>query len=333
VLLVAALGGTAAATPPGENGRIAFTRYTDATRSEGAIFTIGSDGRSERRVTSPPRGFVDQHPDWSPDGARIVFERCLGTRRSPCRVATVRADGGDLRLLTRSCRRPTTRACAEIRGPAFSPDGRRIVFEALWGTDLAKPYGECPVLCGNDQLEHADLLIMDNDGTNVRRIAGLGGWRGDFDRPQFSPDGKRLVVERRNSWRSKPKGGSALFVLNIDGSGLRQITPWKLAAGDGPDWSPDGTRVLFRAPRTGEFRGSNLYTVRPDGTGLRQVTRVGAAVEILSASYAPDGKWIVFARTGLGGLPDLFVVRPDGSGLQQLTRTRAWESAPDWGPR
>jgi Tol biopolymer transport system component len=189
----------------------------------------------------------------------------------------------------------------------------------------------CP--CVDNQYEHVELVLMDADGTNVQKIFGLDGWRGSLNRPQVSPDGRRLIVERRNSWLSRPRGGSALFVLNLDGSGVRQITPWSVAAGDGPDWSPDGRRIVFRAPRLGAFAGSNLYTVRADGKDLRQLTRFPKSVEVLSSSYAPDGKWIVFSRSGRGGLPDLFLIRPDGGGLRQLTRTPKWESAPDWQSR
>lgn len=159
-----------------------------------------------------------------------------------------------------------------------------------------------------------------------------GGWRAELRGPQFSPDGRRLVFERSNSWLARPRGGSALFVVNIDGTGLRQITPWRLGAGDGADWSPDGRRVVFRAPRF-EFAGSDLYTIGADGQGLRRLTRFAPSMEVLSSSYSPDGRSVVFSRTGHGGLPDLFTIRADGTGLRQLTRTTTWDSAPDWGPR
>jgi Tol biopolymer transport system component len=77
---------------------------------------------------------------------------------------------------------------------------------------------------------------------------------------------------------------------------------------------------------------SNIYTVRPDGTGLTQLTRFAGDVEVLSSSYSPDGKWIVFSRTGQGGLPDLYVMQADGSNVRPLTRTAKWDSAPDWVP-
>ena len=61
---VASTTAAALATPPGSNGPIAFTRYTDSSRTSGAIFAVQPDGKRERRVTRPPRGSVDFQPDW-----------------------------------------------------------------------------------------------------------------------------------------------------------------------------------------------------------------------------------------------------------------------------
>ena len=107
--------------------------------------------------------------------------------------------------------------------------------------------------------------------------------------PQWSPDGRRIVFRRIDPYRARK--GYALFVVNIDGSGERQLTPWALRAGDHPDWSPDGRPILFRAnvegPRT---ISSNLYTIRPDGSGLTQLTHArGGTVQHLSAGFSPDG--------------------------------------------
>jgi TolB protein len=331
LLLAAALTSTVAATPPGKNGLIAFARYEDESRTAGAIFATDSDGRMTRRVTRPPLGAADQHPDWSWNGSRMTFERCTGlfSIRARCAVGVAAARGTDVRIVKPRCGRPErTVLCPIVRGPAFTRQGK-IVVGLGWGDLRFQPSNvTCP--CVDNQYEHFELVLMDADGTNIRKIFGLDGWRGSLNRPQVSPDGRRLVVERRNSWVSRPKGGSALFVLNLDGSGVRQITPWSVAGGDGPDWSPDGKRIVFRAPRLISFTGSNLYTVRADGTDLRQLTHFPKSTEVLSSSYSPDGDWIVFSRSGRGGLPDLFLIRPDGSGLRQLTRTPKWESNPDW---
>lgn len=313
----------APATAPDVNGRIAFTRYTDSSRTSGSIYTISLDGTGERRVTRPPRGVVDFQPDWSPDGSRIVFER--QSPGKPNETWTVRADGSDLRRVDPGCPPgiPETQICEE-NAPAWSPDGRRIA--------IARAYGKERLIRGERWIDVGAITVMDVDGTNVRQLTQLRRPTSTEDfQPVWSHDGRRIAFVRENS-TARPFDGRAVYVMTADGSGVRRVTPWQLHAGDHPDWSPDGTRILFRGP-THAFIGSNLYTVRPDGSGLKQLTRFGGAVEVLSASYAPDGRWIVFSRSGVDNYPDLFAIRPDGTGMRQITRTAVWESAPDWGPR
>jgi TolB protein len=329
-----AVTSNATGTPPARNGEIAFARYDDESRTAGAVFATTANTGTTRRITSPPPGAADQHPDWSWSASRLTFERCvrLFSPQEQCAIGVTGASGNDVRLVKPRCGLPArTQLCPVVRGPAFSRQGKIVVGLAWGGRRFQPPDVECP--CVDNQYENFELVLMNVDGSKIERIFALDGWRGSLNRPQVSPDGRRLVVERRNSWLSRPRGGSALFVLNLDGSGVRRITPWNLAGGDGPDWSPDGRRIVFRAPRLESFAGSNLYTVRADGTDLRQLTHFPRSVEVLSSSYSPDGEWIVFSRSGRGGLPDLFLIRPDGTGLRQLTRTPRWESNPDWGSR
>jgi Tol biopolymer transport system component len=121
-------------------------------------------------------------------------------------------------------------------------------------------------------------------------------------------------------------------VVRTDGSHLRRITPWALHAGDHPDWSPDGGRILFRSNVDQDFLNSQLYTVRPDGSRMRQITHVSADTMLLSSSFSPDGTGITYAQTGDNDQPDIFTARADGTDVRQVTHTPRWESAPDWGP-
>jgi Tol biopolymer transport system component len=124
----------------------------------------------------------------------------------------------------------------------------------------------------------------------------------------------------------------AVFTVNVDGTGLFQLTPWALNAAGDPEWSPDGKWIVFTAPSPG-----NIYKVRPDGTGLTNLTMEKAGgYRYLSSSFSADGKLIVSARTpgvGLNGHADLVVMRADGSKIRPITKTPLWESSVDWGPR
>ena len=315
----------AQATFPDKNGRIAFRGFLNEDRSTGAVFTINPDGSGKRQVTFPEEGFVDRNPDISPDGRRIAFER-----EGPDydEVFVVDVDGSDLTWLTRH---GPADFCFELSGtcsgsPAWTPDGRHIVFKSARG----------PVVDGYVELQA--LFIMRADGTHVRQLTQLATPRlGEDSDPQVSPDGRRIVFERRNVRTAQPEGGVALWILNLRTGRERRITPYALSAGDTPDWSPDGKRILFHNNQAQESNVSaNLYTVRPNGRGLKQLTfEEGGAVNYLGSSYSPDGRFIVVGRRpATGGVnADIFIMRADGSGIRPLTQTVLYDSYPDWGPR
>jgi Tol biopolymer transport system component len=323
ILLAAAVGSTlavsAAATPPGANGRIAFSRVVGESSS---LYVVDANGQNERRITRVKAPVRDTQPDWSADGSRIVFERDTGQNLE---TWTVRPDGSGLRRIDPGCPEGVTKdEICEQNSPAVSPDGRKVAY--------ANPHGDLKQIGGEEWIEVGAIAVMNADGSGMRQLTQLSTPTSSEDlHPFWSPNGKRIGFVRLNS-TARPQGKQAIFVMNADGTGVRRVTPWSLGAGDHPDWSPDGRWILFRAHEQDGFAGADLYRVHPDGTGLRQLTSFAPEVEVLSASFAPDGSSIVFSRTGKGGLPDLFVMRSDGKEIRQLTKTARWDSAPDWGP-
>jgi Tol biopolymer transport system component len=316
---VGALAVVANATAPGKDGRIAFNRYRyrdDVLWSE--IFVANSDGSGERKITDAPKGYQDSYPDWSRDGSRIVFVRCA-PNEGRCAIWSVKADGTGQRRLSPPCPRgaPPSPQCVDDSGPAYSPDGRRIAFSRF------SSQGSSVVMIGDLQLKHLRRVAIGTD-------------------PTWSPNGKQLAFARFNDPGTgrKPVDGRAIFVVNADGTHLRRLTAWRLKAGDRSDWSPDGTRILFRTMPNGEgdYGKGNIYTIRPDGSGLRQLTHFPASVRVLqTGSYSPDGASILFMTTagatrGLGLLPDVFVMTADGTDIRPVTRSRNWDGSPDWGP-
>jgi Tol biopolymer transport system component len=337
VVIAAILGvavGSATATAPGKSGRIAFRRYLDVQKTTSAIFSANPDGKRVRQVTRPGAGVDDRRPDWSPRGAKIAFERKVpcpaggakdGLTNTCDSVYTIKETGKGLKRLV-SCRFKVRDAtgtpdsdCVGVDDPAWSPNGAQIAFQY----NLAdKTYsGSLNVSAG--------IWIVNANGTGLHQVTQRApGTSWDFG-AGWSPDGRRLAFVRADLQRE----ADAIFTVNVDGSGLTQVTPWELNGGDRVDWSPDGRWILFRVD--GSDGASNLYTVHPDGTGLTNLTKQGAGgYHYLSASFSPSGTKIVTARTpGAGSerAADVVVMKSNGSKVGSVTKTRLWESAADWG--
>ena len=101
--------------------------------------------------------------------------------------------------------------------------------------------------------------------------------------------------------------GEALRVVSVRGGRSDQITPYAIAAGDSPDWSPGGRWLIFRTDADQEGGPSRLFMVHPDGSGLKDFETPGDTV--LSSSFSPDGDWIVLASPSRGGAFDLYVMK------------------------
>jgi len=198
-------------------------------------------------------------------------------------------------------------------GGAFSADGGRIAYVTTDRADSSR--STIAVM----DLATRDVTTLDSTRSSSAvtqcDAAGTAGLNGS---PEWSPDGSRLIFAR-TFFGTIDDGGcrkGALFVINADGTDLRQLTPSEMLA-FGPHWSPDGTTVLFsgdeRRPSAALW-ATDLYTIRPDGDDMRRLTSDGGS---LSPHWTSDGR-IVFLRLVTGGFDEVRLVEPDGSGEMQV---------------
>jgi Tol biopolymer transport system component len=161
-----------------------------------------------------------------------------------------------------------------------------------------------------------DIWVMRANGSHRRRLTRAGG-RVDFD-PDFSPDGRRLVF-RSERGRQPPDpygvGYDALFVLNTDGTRLRQINP--PTGGLFPAWSPRGDQIAFSGAATGNPRVDNITLMTPSGRNVRDLGIPGEG-----ATWSPDGSRIAYGSHRGDGNWAVWTIGADGSNPRQLTFPR-----------
>ncbi|MER7708930.1 hypothetical protein ABTX81_39450 [Kitasatospora sp. NPDC097605] len=312
------------AVPTAHNGLIAGRVFLDQERLTSAIFTVTADGKTRQQITQPAEQTRDDHPSWSPDGTTLAFDRTGGD--SPGRIWTTSADGQNAHPLGSLCEEGAPDCLNEKEAtPSWSPDGRQLAFTRTWGS--SDPTTE--------QTQYSDLYVISPDGTTAQRLTFLTNdtpYSGTVTDPAWSPDGKQLVFSYRTSATGRPANSRALYIVNADGTGLRQLTPWELRAGDRANWSPDGTRIIFTTYPADNAPGGGIYTVHPDGTAVEALTPGPSDTTYGVASYSPDGTVIAFAQAPAGGTSELYTMRADGSGVARLSDVPGHdESHPDWG--
>ena len=169
-------------------------------------------------------------------------------------------------------RRQLTNTIAANTNPVWSPDGSRLAF-------LSQRDG------------NSEIYVMNADGGSLRRLTNDPGIE---SAPIWSPNGSKLAFTRVTTLNGKP----AIFVINADGSNLVNVSMDETRYNVSPDWSPDGTRLVYGAQQYSCcMNGSaELRIVNADGTG-----RTTIVPDVFSSSawrtdprWSPDGTRIAF---------------------------------------
>jgi TolB protein len=149
--------------------------------------------------------------------------------------------------------------------------------------------------------------------------------------PSYSADGRLIVFAGNRDPGLEPRG-SHIYVMQRDGSGVRQLTSGAFYDSN-PSFSPNGQLVVF--DRGGVSGGAtHIFGVSTDGSSLHQISDEAGSDS--DPTFTPDGKRIVFVSnrmsSGRADRSDIFSMRPDGSRVRLLIGGPRSEFDPDVSP-
>lgn len=236
--------------------------------------TISEQARKTFRITDEP--FTSKFLRWangSPDGKRVVFQ-------SIGRVWVADLPGGTPRRLTSDTKQQQEFA------PSWSPDGQWIAY-TTWDDTLGGHLWKYPVRGGQ--------------ATRLTAVAA------EYVHPQWSPDGKEIVLVRGSgaTRAGRTLSGNPWFdVMRISANGgpLTSVAKVMLQPGSSPNsmarrsilqpsWGPDGRIFFPDQKRIGTSTQQVLVSVKPDGSDRREHLALQTSDEMVAS---PNGKWVAF---------------------------------------
>ena len=162
-----------------------------------------------------------------------------------------------------------------------------------------------------------DLYLLDPETLEVTALptgqigAVLSAW---------SPDHMTVAFAVPDAWN--------LYTINADGSGLTQVTAFR---SNSPDWSPDGTQLVFQSDHQNEPQNvPDLYTIGVDGVGLTEIVDEPDMLDF-SPRWSPDGESILFLSNRSGNVEIYLFSLADGE-ITQVTDGSSPVMQAAWSP-
>ena len=199
------------------------------------IWIMDSDGSGGQLLVGEVAPITSH--SWSPDGKRIAF---VSSEHGIC----------ILDLASQTMTELTSETLHDERDPDWSPDGSMLAFSASDG-------------------QNQDIYAINIDGSGLTRITSH---EARDKHPDWSPDGIEIAFS--STRRSQRFPDIYLLDLSLGTEGEDNL-PIQLTAEDKlevrPDWSPDGSWIVFLSHELGAEHGT-IYAVDVHGQSLVQVT-------------------------------------------------------------
>jgi Tol biopolymer transport system component len=188
-----------------------------------------------------------------------------------------------------------------ILGPAVSPDGTRIAY-------TEQSFEAFPT-----------LRIVRTDGASDREIAV----RNSGFQVAWSPDGTRLAFSQHETWKNNATF-SDLYTADARTGRIRRLTHGARASD--PDFSPDGSRLVFVGRDLGRSR---LATLDLANGAIQPLTDWTDEIQYAAPRWSPDGARIA-VTVWSNGRQDIALFDAATRTLTPVTHDRAMDLTPSW---
>lgn len=290
--------------PPSASAALMVTSGVWSTKAGAGreVYALNADGAGLTRLTNCNQGdtpcdAIEVSP--APDRNRIYARRATGSATAPPALTFLD--------LSRSAETQVIPPSQQPSGVDWSPADGVVVYSGAGAG-------------GAD-----DLFVMDVNGANNRNLTSTPAVR--ERKPRVDPTGSVAVYERIEGAAT---GLARIFIFvtaqsqvqvtsgGLGGPDVLAGTPYVVGSDSEPDYSPDGSRIVFRrltATGNGGLGTWDLYTVAINGSGLKVIAT--GPVFRGAPDWGPKG--IVFTETdAAAGTARLVLIPPDGTGRQVL---------------